>query len=68
MFRMHCSHCHTDRLMNLDNVLSMHRSAEGTVAYVRCHCGKTNIHVFARPESRPMAWERPAKPARRAAS
>ena len=48
MFSMTFTHCHTTRLMNLSNVLSMHRSHEGVLSYVRCHCGKTTIHVFPR--------------------
>ena len=49
MFSMTCTHCQKTRLMNLENILSMHRSSEGDVAYVRCHCGQTAIHLFRWP-------------------
>jgi hypothetical protein len=49
MFSMTCTHCQKTRLMNLENIISMHRSPEGNVADVRCHCGQTAIHLFPGP-------------------
>lgn len=56
MFTINCKHCQRTSLVNTQNILSMHRSQEGTVAYVRCHCGKIAIHIFARPERVTASW------------
>lgn len=56
MFSINCTHCDKTRLVNLHNIISTHRSNEGTVAYVKCHCGRTAIHVFERPERVTASW------------
>lgn len=56
MFSTNCTHCHKTSLVNLENIISTHRSLEGTVAYVRCHCGGIAVHVFDRPKRVTDAW------------
>lgn len=56
MFSINCTHCHKTSLVNMHNIISMHRSNEGTVAYVKCHCGATAIHVFQRPARVTASW------------
>lgn len=48
MFQITCPHCNQNRLVSTQQIKSMHRSAEGTVAYVGCPCGNTMVHLFAR--------------------
>lgn len=56
MFTINCTHCQKTSLVNLTNIVSTHRSMEGTVAYVKCHCGGMSVHVFARPERVTASW------------
>lgn len=56
MFTITCNHCNNTSLVNTQNIVSMHRSLEGTVAYVKCHCGHMAVHVFARPERVTASW------------
>jgi len=48
MINIDCPHCHKSRLLSTRDVISMHRSLEGTVAYVRCPCGGIAIQVIPR--------------------
>lgn len=56
MFTINCSSCHNTSLVNVQNIVSTHRSLEGTVAHVTCHCGQIAKHVFARPERVVASW------------
>lgn len=56
MFTINCNKCHRTSLVNTHNIVSTHRSLDGTVAYVKCHCGHLAVHVFARPERVTASW------------
>lgn len=51
-----CPRCGIVKLLGRDRVLSAHRTSEGVVTYLRCHCGGL---VIAMPDSPSVhAWSR----------
>jgi len=56
MFTINCNNCNRTSLVNTQNIVSTHRSLEGTVAYVNCYCGHLAVHVFPRPERVIASW------------
>jgi hypothetical protein len=41
-----CHHCHVDVLVDSASTVSLHRTSEGTVGYVRCPLGHLNVVRF----------------------
>ncbi len=62
MFSFHCPHCNVDRLASTRDIISMHRNADGRLAYVRCPNGHTVVRQFHRPAPRYPAPVAPAAP------
>lgn len=44
---VHCDRLGVDMMLGPDRVLSTHRTSDGVVAYLRCHCGSV---VLARAD------------------
>lgn len=52
MFLITCPGCSTPHLAAQSDVLSMHRTSEGLIGYIRCHdSGATVIHNFTKAQT-----------------
>lgn len=57
MFILQCPECDAQHLVTNTHILSMHRTSEGFIGYVRCAAGHTVMHRFA------DAYPKPKPPA-----
>ena len=48
MHTITCHHCHTDVLVDSASTVSLHRTSEGTIGYVRCPLGHLSVVRFHR--------------------
>lgn len=46
MHTITCRHCHLDVLVDSASTVSMHRTSEGTIGYVRCPLGHLSVIRF----------------------
>ena len=46
MHTITCRHCHVDVLVDSATTVSMHRTSEGTISYVRCPMGHLSVARF----------------------
>lgn len=53
MFIINCSQCEAQHLATNAHILSVHRTSEGMVGYVRCASGHIVMHRFADPYPKP---------------
>lgn len=63
MFLITCPGCSSPHLAAQSDVLSMHRTSEGLIGYIRCHdSGATVVHNFTKAQTVAAAGT-PATPA-----
>jgi hypothetical protein len=46
MHTITCRHCQIDVLVDNDSTVSMHRTSDGTIGYVRCPLGHLSVVHF----------------------
>ena len=51
MFAIHCHICGEDHLVSSRNIVSMHQTSNGPVAYVRCLKDHLVVHEFRQAHS-----------------